>query len=233
MSVTAQVWVNPTLNDSNSNVVGIWIDQEINITEVIDQLILSIGGWWSFTRLGALTGGVLLEPDYPLAYITIADIVSIERVAGSGAGTAIPNSRVDLSYKKNHTVQSGDELAGLAATDMERVRFVKDEYRKISITDTIAETQHPLSTPLVQTTLLIDKDNATTEATRLLNLMKQQRDFLRIGLSADHAIGTMDIGQVINLTIPRFGYTDGKNFVIIGFEEWQPKPGQIVVQVWG
>ena len=233
MSVTAQVWVNPTINQSNNSPVGIWITESTSIAEVFDQLIKSIGGWWSFTRLGALTGGVLLEPDYPLAYITIDDIVSIERVAGSGAGTEIPNSTIELSYKKNYTIQSGDELAGLAATDQERVSFVKDEYRKISISDTIAETQYPLSTPLVQLTLLNATADATTEATRLLNLMKERRDFLRIGLSADHAIGTMDIGQVVNLTIPRFGYTGGKNFVIIGFEEWQPKPGQIVVQLWG
>lgn len=233
MSTTVQVWVNPSLNQSNSSPVSIWIDEETTIIEVFDQLIQSIGGWWSFTRLGFLTGGVLLEPDYPLAYITIADIISIERVAGYGAGVAIPNSRVELLYKKNYTIQSGDALAGLAATDPERVSFVRNEFRKILVTDTITETNHRLSTPLIQTTLLVNTNDANAEATRTLALMKQPRDFLRVGLSADHLIGTLDIGQVVNLTIPRFGYTEGKNFVIIGFEEWQPQPGQIVVQLWG
>lgn len=233
MSILAQVWVLPTLNESNNSVVGIWVDSERTILSVFDELIKTIGGWWSFTRLGALTGGVLLNPEFPLAYITIDDIISIERIAGSGVGLAIPNGKIELSYKRNYTIQSGDELAGLAATDPERVNFVKEEYRKISVTDVTVSANYPISTPLVQLTLLVSDNDADIEADRLLNLMKQQRDFLRVGLSADHTIGNMDIGQTVRLTIPRFGYTEGKNFVIIGFEEWQPEPGQIVVQLWG
>ena len=104
------------LDAKNSAEVGIYIadGSTFTIREALDQVLGSIGAWYTFDidavlRMGRLelpTG----EPD-----VTLTDggnAISIERIASNDAGKGVPPWKVNLQYEKNWTVQSASDLAG-------------------------------------------------------------------------------------------------------------------------
>lgn len=194
------------LDTADSSVVGIYIDSETNISNVLDALCATVGAWWGFDKLGKFRLQRLEAPSGTPE--TVYDDINIKKIDYT-TDAPIPAWQVNLKYKKFYTTQSSD-IAG-SVTDARRSELAKD-FRSVSAEDTSVKTKHKLSKPLDFETLYTVEANASTEATRRLNLYKVRRDIVKITVEGD----IRDLGAVVQLKINRFGYDAGKLFRVIG-----------------
>ena len=216
------------LDTANGAELGIWIADETSVRAVMETVANSIGAWFGFDRLGRLrmvrltapTGSPVATLRYltagAVADATTADIVSIERVPANDRGAGVPSHRAILSYQRNHSVQPTD-LAG--AVTAARREFLKLEYRTVISTDASVLTKHLLAGERAFESLVLDATAAQTEADRLRDLFKVRRDRLRVVVKWDASLAAVvDLGSVVSVAIPRFGYDAGRLFVVIGIE---------------
>lgn len=113
-----------------------------------------------------------------------------------------------------------------------RALYTSKQYRTVTVSDTSVQTKHLNATEINLNTLIVSQTDGTTEATRQLTLRKVDRDYLAIHLKRS-AISTMpDLGKVIKISYPRFGYTGGKLFVFIGFNV-ELETNDLTLYLWG
>jgi hypothetical protein len=91
----------------------------------------------------------------------------------------------------------------------------------------------PLAVEKTVSTVLIDQSAAGDEAFRLLSIFGNPRDFVEIDavLSSD-LIALVDIGAVVNIVLPRFGYSAGKSMRVIGMQ-YNAANGTVTLVCWG
>lgn len=101
------------LDALNAAEVGIYINGNTTYRAALDDVLGSIGGWWSFDTGGKLNVGRLDAPaGTPAMSLTGAEALSLDRVATNDAGRGVPAYQVNLDYQKNYTVQPAGSLAG-------------------------------------------------------------------------------------------------------------------------
>lgn len=240
MSAIAGTLINPAdvsstdvaaLDAANWAEVGYWVADATNANTALDEISNSVGAWWGFDRLGKFRMSQFAAPSgTPAAYLSAADIIKIDRVASNDAGRGIPAWKVSLNYKKFYTVQPSD-LAG--AVSVTRRADLAKEYQTVEASDVAIQARHKLATPLEFNTLLVDATAAQTEATRRLTMYKAERATLtaRLGLDPD-ILTTLDLGNVVRLTLPRFGMDAGRDFRVIGLQP-DYRLGVIDITLWG
>jgi hypothetical protein len=217
------------LDTANSAEVGVWVDSETDIASVMDELANSIGAWWGFDSLGKLRMQRLEVPSgTPVTVLTETEILDIDRTGTSDSGHGVPAYSCKVKYKKFYTVQDTD-LAG-AVTDARR-NEVKEEFREVVSTDVAIKTKHLLSPELEFQTLLVDASAAGTEAARLLVIYKTRRDVVTAKVKVCQCV-SIDLGDVVEVDIPRFGYSGGKLFRVIGIET-DLRRNEIDLTLWG
>lgn len=107
------------LDTANNAEVGTYISTETTISSVLDSIIGSIGGWYGFDSVGVLNMGRIEAPAAgPIATLTEAEIIEIQRNATNDQGRGVPPYKVNLNYNKNHTIQPAGTLAGSAANEL-------------------------------------------------------------------------------------------------------------------
>lgn len=231
------------LDAANDAEVGIYTSNETTFRPIIDALLGSIGAWCVPNRLGVYRMGRIVAPSgTPVATLkrlhrgdastaTDGDILSIERVAMNDPGRGVPTAAVNLSWYRNHTTQVGGDIAGSVTPD--RIAFLKDEFRVTSNSDASIYLQFPKAPTFDIRTLLVDSAEADAERDRLLALYKVKRDRLRVKIKFGISlIGSVDLGAIINLQIPRYGYDAGKLFVVLGIE-YDMKNDVADLEIWG
>jgi hypothetical protein len=214
------------LNAANGSTVGIYIEGASNKTviEVLDELIASIGGFYGFDRSGKFEVGRLEAPGgTPAATFSSVDILEIERQA-----TALPVHRVRLGYQPNWTVQVEFQLQGGATAG--RRSFTARDFRHVTTEDGTALAKHPLAGDLEVGTLLDGSAAASTEASRLLDLYKADRDLFRVRLKTQPF--ALELADIVGLTYPRFGLDAGKDFRVIGLVE-DAAINEVELTLWG
>ncbi len=205
-------------------VCGIYLDQPTNMLDTLDDLINSIGGWYTITRTGQFQVGVLNVPLSARARFTEQQIIDIERVE-----TPIPTWRRRIGYKKNWTVQSQDRVAG--AVSQTRRQFLAEEYRTVSVEDSGIKTRHLLGEdPPVLNTLLDSETDAQTIANRLFGFFSADRDIYRVTLGTQPFV--LEPGDSIEIAYSRFGLVGGRRFVIVGLQE-SASANRIIADLWG
>ncbi len=203
------------LDATNNAVCGIWLDSEQHASAAMDDIANSVGAWWGFDSLGVLRMKQLTIPSgTPVIELTETEILSIDRIESNDDGHGIPAWRSKMDYRKFWLVQDSD-LAG-SVTDARRGEL-RQEYRRVTDSDSSVKTKHLLSADLEFQTLLIDATAAATENTRRLTMYKTRRDRFEVSaaLTANMAAG-VDLGCVVKLTHPRFGLSGGKLFRVLG-----------------
>lgn len=202
------------LDVDNASEVGIWLNSE-SCRDALDALTNSIGAWWGFDRLGKYRTGRFEAPaGVPVAEIVPDDIISIDRIASNDVGRGVSAWQVTLKYKRIYTTQTTD-LAGSVA-DARRAEL-REDYRQTVASDASIKTKHTLAPLLEFDTLLVDATAAATEAARRLDLYKAERTTLEVKMGYDGSlVSTIDLGDVVQLTVPRFGMDAGKLFTVTG-----------------
>lgn len=200
------------LNSLNSSVVGIYEkESDRTVSDVIDDLINSIGGFWGNNRSGEfIVGRFDLAIGAPVAIFRDEEIMSISRIP-----TGKPVYKIDLNYKKIFKLHSQTDLAaGVSAANRD---LLTNEYRVSSSADLSVLVPFPSSNPLTRNSLLVSSASATTEVSRLLGIFKEKGKYYNVAIRSTPF--SLDINQEIQLVTSRFGMSSGKNFIITSMEE--------------
>jgi hypothetical protein len=224
------------LDTANSSVCGIYINSERSVIDCCTEVLQSIGAWMSSCRISGLYRVGRLEAPTGTASRSVieAEISSsasggIQRIASADGNNGIPFYRVNLSYKKNYTIMTSGIAGSVQVNDEERLVFLENEYRKVTSEDKSVQIKHLRAEEMDIPTLLVTQANAETEADRQLALRSARRDVIIIRLSDNDIV---DIGQIVEIDIPRFDMDGGKKFVVIG-QIFDPNNGYIEYTLWG
>lgn len=208
--------------------VGIYVDYERTAADTISELFTGVGAFFAFTREGKLQVGQFIEPTGDaVVEIGPRDFIEIEKRTSQDVDRGIPIYRAKLNYKKIYTPQTRDQLAG-AITDA-RAAYLALPWRSVTAEDATVQTKHLLAPELVRDTLMVDSAEAATEATRLLNLYKVRRDLYIVVIEGNN---TIDLNDVVDLTLDRFDLGGSKSFRVIGIEEEHQK-NRLSLVLWG
>lgn len=189
--------------------IGYYLDE--NSTETVAQtfanLMMAIGGWCGFTRLGMLQAGVFKAPaGTPVASYTDFDIldINIEKLPSSFDP---PPWRQRIAYERNWTVID-DSVAAVATADPARAAWLATPYKVASSGDGSILLSHLLAQdPPIRESYFALVADALAEAVRSLALANSNFVLYRILLKA-HPF-THDIDQTVQVTLNRFGLDAG------------------------
>jgi hypothetical protein len=218
------------LDTANSSVVGIWISEPDTAMVAMDKVAQSIGAYLGFDALGSFRMGIFTAPTGTAQIeIDIHNILSIEHGRTNDTDKGIPIWRVNLNYQKNYNIQTTD-LAGAVTAARKNVLSLPSLTK--SAEDAAIKNQYALAATIEKETCLVDATATQTEATRLLNLYKVNRDLYTVDIALDLTKTLPDLNNVVNITINRFGLNSGKLFKIIGIESDYSK-NRATLTLWG
>lgn len=196
-----------------------------NLITVLDRIVTSVGGFWTFSRSGLLQLGRLEDPAGTPVIELLEDDVIEDGIEVSSR--TIPVDTVRLGYRRNFTLQP-DGLAG-AVTEANRAAFAA-EYLIETATNAGITTTHKLAPkPDLVPTQLTDAGDAATETTRRATLNGSIRKTFRVNCYMLPL--SVNLGQVVMLTHPRFGFAAGELAVLIGVTE-RVTENRCQVELW-
>ncbi|MDO9712459.1 hypothetical protein [Paracraurococcus lichenis] len=193
--------------------------ESVTVGQAMDDLAASIHGYWIGGRDGSIRLGVLRAPTgTPVltieSWMVLNDGTAIERVVNDDEG--LPYWRVSVQYQRVWRTQSRDQLAGVARAEQERLGL---DYRTTAThEDSTIRTTYPLSKELVITTLLDSETDAIALREALWPIYSVVRDTFKVMIPTSYA-AAVDLGDVVQLTVPRFGLAAGKLFRVTGIAE--------------
>ena len=213
---------------------GIWLGPEAtDVLGVASALLESVGGWLVPDRLGVLGVGRIGSAT-PVLTLTSADLLEsgqgLQRIVTNDEGRGVPAWKVTVRYGRNLAVQSASELDQVAATAAYKA-LAASEWRSAVATDAAVQTAHLLAPEMSFDTAIVDEADALAEAGRRLDLYKVRRDRYLFPLRAEIA-GSLELGQTVEVILPRFGLDLGKSLVVLGIEEQRDR-GLTILDLWG
>lgn len=184
--------------------------------QLLDEVAQSLGAWYGFDQAGVLRCARVVAPTgSAVAEFGPANIVTLEQVTASDELNGLPTWKVSVLWKKFYTVQQDGDIAG--SVTIARRGELAQEYRTAAVTDSDTQSIYPNARELQRTTALTAESDAQAEASRLLNLFKIQRRTYTATVRWESELATtIDIGQVVSITFPRFGLQAGKLLLITG-----------------
>jgi hypothetical protein len=235
-----------TLNALNGNSVGIYVDGESNIQQPVDQVLQSIGAAGGFDRLDVYR---MRRVNLPLAENVTATlkapyvdhlmglgeirVISVRFIPTNDPDRGVPTYEQTLNYRKNYTVQSGNGLAGGALDDQALVNFVNTEFRTVVRDSAWVKVGNPLAIKKTMDSLLTETLAAEEECERQLTLYSGRRDYLELEISLEFdTIAAIDIGDIVNVIIPAYGYSDGMPMLLTGMI-YNTTRNILTVEAWG
>lgn len=197
-------------------VLGVYMPhgQETSAVSLIDEVANSIGAWWGVDRLGVFRLGRIVVPTgTAIGSISGVEILSIDRTNTSDKGAGVPAWSVSVGYSRVY--EPTDDLAA-SITAAEKARM-KEEYRRAIIVDTGTKTANTYSPELVFNTLITTEADAIAEATRRRVMYGSRRDMLQLRVRLEPELASLvDLGQIITVSLNRYGLSSGKKFLIVG-----------------
>lgn len=216
------------INIQNDNEVGVYIRGSQSLSSTIDQLCVSIGAYWSFTRLDQVFLGMIDEPEgIPSIILTANNILRIVKVP-----TPMHIWKLLTWYDKNWTVMDRANLAGAVLsedelTPDEAAQFIS-EGKKYLIEENITRT--PLAKERELRTLFSDQLAAEEESNRQFELFGATRNIYEV--TTKNLTFTANLGDIAQVVYNRFGFDNGKQFRVIGYRE-SIKSDTLTLFLWG
>lgn len=206
--------------------VGIYVTEGQTITEILNQICSSIGVWWGFdatNKFRMYYFGIAASPLLSIHASTPTDpygITSFDIATASFNNRSIPVKEVKISYDKNWTVQAKNVLAGIIVTNYpDRTTWLGEAYRKVSSVSSSTLALYPESQLLEYETLLNSETAAKSEADRVLALTSVKRRIITLSARMSLAdLSSLYICSTISIVLPRYGFTSGTSFILIGME---------------
>jgi hypothetical protein len=195
--------------------IGLYLSDTIPKIDVLRTIVKSTASYFYFIA-NVLYGKLITTPSVSEDF-TITDPMVLDsalRLVASGLGSnRVPVYALNVNFDKVETVQTA--FAGIASVQwMERI---KNQYRKLTLTNPSTLIRHLLSLTLDVDTIARVRSEVTANFTRLFNLIKVERDVIEVSVSSDDVL-TYELGQTVKLISDRFGLLAGKNFILIGVD---------------
>lgn len=204
--------------------VGLFLDDDAGLLEVLDDLVESVGAHYGFNRAGQLTIGRVEAPSTTVvAAFGDREILDIERVAVSR-----PIWRQRIAYRRYWRTLDEAGVAG-SVSDEDRAD-IGERHRYETAEDTTVSDRHPLAEESDRETLLSESADAAAEASRQVTLFGADRDAFRVRLKTQPF--AIELGATITLTYPRYGLEAGRNLVVIGMVE-DAAVNEVTLDLWG
>ena len=208
---------------ANPQPVGVYLADRSNVMQICQQLAASVGGQLVVSSTGLLR---LIKVQLPGAGTPVA-----LGPADWQAGSLTPKQRpeviagVKLGYARNWTVQTNLET-GIPPAHAE---LYGQEWLTVTARNAAVATAYRLQgEPPQADTLLLREADAQTEANRRLALWSTARTVFALRGYA-HLL-TLELGQSVTLTAPRWGLAAGKAGQIVGLQrDWLA--GRVDVEV--
>lgn len=212
-------------NTTCPQILGIYLRDRENLITALDELVSAVGGFWTFSRDGSLRLGRLEAPAGTPVVELVADDIRERQI--SCAARALPVQTLRLGYARNFTPQP-DGLAG-AVSAANRALYAAG-HQVAAATNAGITTTHKLArNPDLLPSLLALAADAATEVTRRATLYGQVRGIYEVGVWT--APLRVNLGEVVKITHPRFGFAAGVLAVVIGLDE-EPTNGRVTLRVW-
>lgn len=242
----------PTFDTEHPDPVGIYIAETLTVREAIEALMSTWGGFYRFSKLGMLQILQLTDPALAAEEDVVLEVKedSILENGVTLSSIEVPKHVVTLGYHKNWTVQDQSSLAGVLvdangdpfpfpgedfSNGWNLVELYSNEYSTISQNPTNLEAKalYPLSrdTEPISTLLFEEGDNniVTSEANRRGQLRSVKRFVYKVQSTA--VSFTLNIGDIIKVEYPRFGFNDGRQGIIVGMSE-KISTNRVDLEVW-
>ncbi len=210
---------------ANTAPIGLYLSDRTNLLEACQQLAGSVGAQVTMSRAGLLQ---LLRIDFPPSgtprLLDRNDIVEHKLEVDSKLDVA---ASVQIGFCKNYTVENNLQTV----IPEEHKTLYGEEWLTNTQTDSTVATKYKLLTePVRKDTLLLRSTDASTEATRRLNIVKDQRIVYK--MSCFVSAFDLVLGQAVTLQYPRFGLDVGVLGVVVGLEpDWMNSRINVKVMV--
>lgn len=205
--------------------LGIYTPTFPTVASAVDELVRSVGGFWTFDQAGQMILARFDAPSgTPEMELTADDIqlrgLSVKR-------RIIPRALLRLGYKRNWTVQRDGLAGGLSEADRARLGV---EYQVVKAANAGVSTAHLLAKePPLEGTLLVDAAAAQAEVDRRAALWSVIRFIYSVRCYV--APYKLRLGQVIKVYNDRFGFDAGKLVTLVGYT-WFPSKKRAVLELF-
>jgi len=210
---------------ANTTPVGLYLSDRTNLLEACQMLAGSVGAQVTMTRTGLLQ---LLRIDFPPTgtprLLGRDDIVEHKLDVDNKLEVS---SAVRIGFCKNYTVESNLQTV---IPEEHKTLYAQEWLTTTQSDSTVATKYKLLVEPVQKDTLLLTGSDAASEATRRLNIVKQQRIVYKMTCF----VSAFDIvlGQAVTLKYPRFGLDFGVLGVVVGLEpDWMNSRINVKVMV--
>lgn len=192
------------LNQQNAGSLGLIVEPGETTASLLDRIAQSVGAWWGCDALGRFR---IIRWDAPsgtpVATFGDDDGLDIERQPDSQP----PLWEVVTQADRNHAVQDKKSLAGVVPAD--RAAWFSQATRDQKAADSGIKTSRLLADTVTHDSALNGIATAAAESARRLALHSARRDVVTI--EAANPAGTdIELGDVINLTTSKLGYSGGR-----------------------
>jgi hypothetical protein len=204
-----------TFDTNNPQVIGIYLNRRENLKQLCDEIASSVGAQMVMSREGKLQlHKIDLPPSGTPLEITTADIIDNTLVISERVPV---QAAVRLGYNKNWSVQNSLDTG----IPQDHKDLFEKEWLTVTSEDATTKTKYRLDAEPEQiNTFLLTETDASTEATRRLNLFKTQRHI--ISFSATSRLIELQLGDAVTVTHPRFGLSGGKTGMVVGMSvDWR------------
>jgi len=210
---------------SNTAPLGLYINSNKRYTDVLNQIMLTVGGYWRFDKSGVLN---LLQLKLPSAGSLSINSDQIKPRGIRMTRTETPVSSVSLGYKKNWTVQNRSSLAG-SLTETQRDLF-SGRYLIVETTNPGINTQYPLADVAdVIDSLFVNQVDAHAESDRRALLRSEQRRIYSVETFLAPQI--LNVGDEITLQDRHYEFTTAKNALVVGISGGVTEH-QMTLEIW-
>lgn len=221
--------------DNYNWVVGVWIDAETNLADVLDLLARSCGSAYGVNRLGTLTATAFFDGygGTPTATLAKDQLTAPLRMLRKFLPVDYYEG-VRIAYGRNWTVQKDADLAGSVSTASRATFGAQWQYSvshqggsgNLAGLD-LGEKGERRKRPAIETALTT---GSSTNANSL-------RDNLVVGPAKQQAVfettakwtalDQFQVARAVSIQNGRFGWTAGKSFLVIGTKDdlWAHKVG--------
>lgn len=229
--IAAEVGVTVDVGDiaalDGAGEVRLWVTGETTTVSLLDQIAVSVGGYWRIDSAGTIRAGLLSEPGTPALTLRDYQIIEISREATGAGANGLPVGTVTVSADPIETVQ--DDMAG-AVSEARRARLAQAT-REAEADDVATLARHPLAEAVRIESRLATRAQGQALATRALSLLSPRRDSLSVTARVLDA-PSLPIGSTVRIITPRLGYSAGRDLLLVG-REIDTARSRLTLELWG
>ncbi|WP_027967325.1 hypothetical protein [Halomonas halocynthiae] len=207
--------------------VRMWITNETTTAELLDQIAVSVGGYWRIDSHRVIQAGTLEAPAAPEMTLLDHQMIEISRESAGAGSNGLPVGRVLVECDPIEVTQT--DLAGDVAED--RVARLALAVREAEAEDAPTLARHPLADGVMISSRLATRAQGAALGARVLGLLSPRRDSVSV-IARVQDTGALAIGDTVRIVTPRLGYADGRNLLVVG-REIDTARNRLTLDLWG